>query len=229
MKSNLFNKALGQLETVLASAVPNVLSFAGGTIESFVYGVAGLMLTFYFLLDGHYFKPWVLTFINKEAKPAVAYVLQSFHQVMLSFIKGQVMLGILTGIYMFIVYLGFNVPYALLLAVIFAIAEFIPVLGTYIGVFFGFTVIIFTRDPVTLFWVWFFSYAFQTVKDNILAPKVVGDVMGLHPMVIILALLLCAKVAGFLGILIALPLASSVNVLIKFLKEPKNIKKIDEL
>ena len=57
----------------------------------------------------------------------------------------------------------------------------------------------------------------QTIKDNILAPKVVGDVMGLHPLVIILPLLICAKVAGVLGVLMALPLASAVNVVLQLL------------
>jgi predicted PurR-regulated permease PerM len=74
-------------------------------------------------------------------------------------------------------------------------------------------------DPATALYVWACSYAYQTVKDNILAPKVVGDVMGLHPMVILLALLICAQVAGLLGVLLALPLASALNVIIRLLLE----------
>jgi predicted PurR-regulated permease PerM len=70
---------------------------------------------------------------------------------------------------------------------------------------------------MTAVWVWLCSYCYQTIKDNILAPKVVGDVMGLHPLVIVLSLLICAQVAGLLGVLVALPLASAVNVIIRLL------------
>jgi predicted PurR-regulated permease PerM len=123
------------------------------------------------------------------------------------------------------VYSIFHVPYAILLGSIFALAELLPVVGTWIGITIGLTVILLTMDPIVAFWVWLCSYCYQTIKDNILAPKVVGDVMGLHPMVIILALLICAKIAGLLGVLMALPLASAVNVVIRLLLQKDNLEK----
>lgn len=209
-------QGLGLLEKSIASAVNNVLSLITGTLNGLIYFLAGLLLTFYFLVDGPALHRGFLQTLPPNNRGTADYFLQRFHLVMFSFIKGQLMLGILTGIYMYIIYSIFGVPYALLLGSFFAVAELLPVVGTYLGLTPGLLVILFTMEPMTVVWVWLCSYVYQTVKDNILAPKVVGNVMGLHPMVIILSLLICAKLAGLLGVLLALPLASALNVVLRY-------------
>lgn len=217
IQQTVIQNAITQLENTLTSAIPNLIAVFAGTINGLVYFLAGVVLTFYFLIDGHKLKQEFLKLLPTSSQPTTAYLLDTFHQVMFAFVKGQVLLGILTGFYMFIVYSIFHVPFALLLSCIFALAELLPVVGTWIGITIGLTVILLNMDPAVALYVWACSYCFQTIKDNILAPKVVGDVMGLHPMVIILALLICAQVAGLLGVLLALPLASAINVIIRLL------------
>lgn len=217
IQQTVIQNAITQLENTLASAIPNLIAVFAGTINGLVYFLAGVVLTFYFLIDGSKLKREFLKILPSHSRPTATYLLETFHQVMFAFIKGQVLLGILTGVYMFIIYSIFHVPYALLLGCVFALAELLPVVGTWIGIGIGLTVILLNMDPAIALYVWACSYAYQTIKDNILAPKVVGDVMGLHPMVIILALLICAQVAGLLGVLLALPLASAINVIIRLL------------
>lgn len=219
IQQSVIQNALTQLENFLISAIPNLIAVAAGTVNGLIYFLAGLILAFYFLIDAKRLKRELLRVIPIRTSATTAYLLESFHQVMFAFVKGQVLLGVLTGIYMFLVYSLFQVPYAFLLSSIFALAELLPVVGTWIGIGIGLTVILLNMDPVTALYVWACSYAYQTVKDNILAPKVVGDVMGLHPMVILLALLICAQLAGLLGVLLALPLASALNVIIRLLLE----------
>lgn len=217
IQKTVIENALLQLENFLSSLVPNSISLVGGTLSGFIYFLAGLLLSYYFLADGHRIKEQLVLFFPVKARDTSAYLLDSFHQVMFAFIKGQVLLGLLTGTYMFVIYSIFHVPYAFLLGCIFALAELLPVVGTWIGITVGLTVILLNMPPITAAEVWLCSYCYQTIKDNILAPKVVGDVMGLHPLVIILSLLICAQVAGLLGVLLALPLASAVNVIIRLL------------
>lgn len=217
IQQSVIEKTLDQLEKAVESALPNFITLVGGTVNGFIYFLAGLALTFYFLIDGPNIKHEILTVVPGRERPITDRLLDSFHQVMFSFVKGQVMLGLLTGFYMFIIYSIFGVPYAALLGFIFAMAELLPVVGTWIGMSVGILVILLNMDPMTALWVWLCSYAYQTIKDNILTPKVVGDVMGLHPLVIVLALLICSKIAGVVGILMALPLASAINVILRLL------------
>jgi predicted PurR-regulated permease PerM len=54
----------------------------------------------------------------------------------------------------------------------------------------------------------------QSLEGTVITPKIVGDKLGLHPVVIILAILICSQILGFLGLLLAVPIASIVKVLI---------------
>lgn len=229
IQQSVIQTTVNQLEHALVSALPNFISLVGGTLNGLVYFLVGLLLTFYFLTDSSRIQPELMLLFPAQARPTVSYLLTSFHQVMFAFIKGQVLLGLLTGGYMFIVYSVFHVPYAFLLGCLFAVAELLPVVGTWIGISVGLMVILFNMDPIIALWVWLCSYSYQTIKDNILAPKVVGDVMGLHPLVIILALLVCAKVAGLLGVLLALPLASAINVILRLLLKKDQDAKAQQL
>lgn len=102
--------------------------------------------------------------------------------------------------------------FALLLAVIFFVAELLPVVGTWIGIIPGLLVAYFSGGLSVAFWVWVCSYAYQTVKDNIVAPKIVGDVMGLHPLVVLFSIVLFTQWFGLVGTLFAIPVTAFVHV-----------------
>jgi predicted PurR-regulated permease PerM len=211
---SMTRNAVDQVSTLAEQAITSAL---GNLTNGFIYTVAGLLLVFYLLMDGHRLRDVLIRRIPPTAGKTVNYFLCSFHEVMFAFIKGQFMLGILTGTYMFVIYSIFDVKYAFFLGAFFAVSEILPVVGTWIGFTPGIIVILFSEDPMLVLPVWLCSYIFQTFKDNVLAPKIVGDVMGLHPVVVIFAIVICAKAAGLIGILIALPLASILNIALDYL------------
>lgn len=223
VRKSTIGRVAGFTEETFKTALANLTTAVTGTLAGFVFAVSGLVLIFYFLLDGQRLRRDFLRILPETAQDTAAYFLGSFHAVMSAFIKGQVLLGMLTGVYMFIIYTFFGVPYAIFLGVLTAVAEFLPVVGTYIGITPGLLVALFTIGPIKTLIIWGLSYAFQTVKDNILTPKIQGGVMGLHPLVVLLALIVCAKVAGLVGILFALPLASAFNVVIRYLTHGEKV------
>jgi predicted PurR-regulated permease PerM len=214
--ANAVRQVSNFLLSTLNSAVVNVVSVLTGTLTGLVYAIACILLVFYFLLDGQRLASGALQRLPKAARPSVRYLLQSLHQVMAAYVKGQVLLGLLTGAYMFVIYSILGIQYAIFLSAFFFLAELLPVVGTWIGITPSILVCLFSGNPWIVIPMWLSSYCYQTIKDNILAPKIVGDVMGLHPLVVILALVICGKVAGLLGVLLALPVASTLNVLIRF-------------
>lgn len=211
------------LMKTLNNAVAHLIELATGTLNGLIYCLAGFLLIFYFLLDGHRLGSDVLRVLPEKSRETMQYFLSKFHGVMDSFVRGQVLLGMLTGVYMFIVYSIFGVPYALFLSVFMALAECLPVVGTWIGLAPALLVMLFTFGPAKTLLVWLFSYVYQTIKDNIIAPKIVGEAMGLHPLVVITSLLICGQLAGLLGILLALPLASALKVLIQYVSDRESV------
>jgi predicted PurR-regulated permease PerM len=138
------------------------------------------------------------------------WLLDKLHDIMGGFIKGQVLLGIITGIYMGVVYVLFGVKYAIILGLMFAVVEVLPVIGTWLGIIPGLFIAWLSGGVWTVFGVWLCSYIYQTIKDNIVAPKVVGDVLGLHPLAILLAVFIAGKQFGILGVIAAMPVCALV-------------------
>ncbi|MEZ4573621.1 MAG: AI-2E family transporter [Vampirovibrionales bacterium] len=207
------------LKENLNNTVGHVSNLVGTTLSMVVYGLTLLVMVFYFLLDGsHLIKDGLIKSLPASAKPTTAYFLERCHAVMFGFVKTQVLLGMVTGLFMMLVYTVFDVPYAIFLGAFFAISEILPVVGTWIGFTPGIVVLLFI-NPLKLLAVMGICYIYQSIKDNLVAPKIVGDIMGLHPVMVILSLLICAKIAGLVGVLFAIPLASMVNVLITYLQE----------
>ena len=207
------------LEKTFHNWINQALGLITGTLTGLLYFLSGFLLVFYLLLDGPRLRQGFMSLLPESTRNTSRYFLENFHMVMFTFIKGQVLLGILTGLYMFIIFSVFNIPYAIFLSCFFGAAEILPVVGTYIGFIPVIAVILFSGSPLLILPVWACSYFYQTLKDNILAPKVVGEVMGLHPLVVILAILIGAQTAGLVGILLALPMASALNVVIRYFRE----------
>ena len=209
---NFLDKASQWLVTGATLAVDQLSTIVTNALTHLSLWVVSLLLIFYSLLDGKRLSFQAVHCLPIQVRHVGSQLLSALNDVMLSYVKGQVLLGLLTGFYMLIVYSIFGVKYALLLALVFAVAEFLPVVGTWLGITPGLLVILFTQGPWVVLWVWLCSYCFQTVKDNILQPKIAGDIMGLHPVVVILSLLFAAKVSGLLGVVLVLPLVSFIRL-----------------
>jgi predicted PurR-regulated permease PerM len=208
----LFRSQIQWLSAWVVQQAGPVLQSSIGQLSTLV---TLLVFVFYALMNG---EALVKTTVNRfpvAQQPLLSYFVNQLHCINMAFIKGQVLLGALTGVYMFIIYNLFGVKYALLLSIWFALAELLPVVGTVIGLIPGLLLITLQGDFMVLAYVYGCSYIFQTIKDNILQPHVVGNALGLHPILIILSLLLGAKIAGLVGVVIALPAGA---LLVFFLK-----------
>lgn len=123
--------------------------------------------------------------------------------------QGQMLLGLIVGV---LVYLGLTilgVPYALLLAVLAAIFEIIPLFGPILAsipaIAFGFL------ESISLgFMVLGFYIIIQQFENHLIYPLVIRKVVGVSPILVIISLIVGAKLAGFLGILLAIPVAAAI-------------------
>jgi predicted PurR-regulated permease PerM len=218
--SSLAKSALAWVHQTTAGLWDGAWDGALGVAEGVGYGFLNILcaglLVFYALLDGPKLVNALVKTSPQVFQSSLAFIVQQTHRIMMAFIKGQVLLGALTGTYMFVVYTIFGVPYALFLAVVFFLAELLPVVGTWIGITTGLITIFLFGDPWTALPVWLCSYGYQTIKDNFLAPKIVGNVMGLHPVLVLLAILMGAQAGGLIGIILALPMASLLMATVRY-------------
>jgi hypothetical protein len=128
-----------------------------------------------------------------------------------SYIRGQIVLGLLVGaaawVGLTILDLaGFNVRYAILLAVIAGVTELIPIIGPVIGAIPAIAMGFFD-SPTTALAVAILYALIQQLENNFLVPRIVGESVGIHPAILMIVLILFSQF-GLLGIILSAPLAA---------------------
>ncbi len=125
--------------------------------------------------------------------------------------QGQLLLSLIAGVLVYLWLAILGVPYAFLLAVFAALTELIPVFGTYIAaapsVAIGFTV---GGLPMLLAVIGGFIVINQ-LQSNLIYPLVVKKVIGVPPLLVIIALIAGGQLAGFLGVLLSVPIAAAIS------------------
>jgi predicted PurR-regulated permease PerM len=198
-----------------------VTDVAMSTMTWLIYGLSTVVVSFYFLLDGRNMKELVINLFPKRYYLMLTIMTTDVDLSLQMFFRGQIVLGLLFGLFMIAVFLCMGVHYALLLGAFLGVCEIIPVIGPAIGfipivltvAFDGMDNIVTNRfaQVVIIFMV---LNLVQWLKDNIVAPRYIGNVIGLHPVMIFIAIMIGARLDGLSGIICSLPVACVVNVLV---------------
>lgn len=128
--------------------------------------------------------------------------------------QGQVVLGIIVGVLLYLGLTILGVPNALLLAVLAGIFELIPVFGQILAVIPALAIAFGDGGVTAAFLVLGLYLVVQQFEAHLIYPVVVKKIVGVPPLLVILALLIGAKVAGFLGILLSVPIAAAIQELV---------------
>jgi predicted PurR-regulated permease PerM len=133
------------------------------------------------------------------------------------FVRGQLLVCLGTGIYYAVALTIVHLDFGLIIGVLAGILTFIPYVGFATGfvLAMGLALLQFGMHA-GLLWVFIVFAAGQVLEGNVLAPKLVGERVHLHPVWVIFALLAFGTVLGFAGVLIALPAAAVAGVLVRF-------------
>lgn len=201
--------------------ISRMTDVAMSTMTWLFYGLSIVVMSFYFLLDGYRIKESVIRAFPNRHYVSLTLLATDADLSLQAFFRGQIVLGLLFGAFMFCVYAALGIQYALLLGVILGVWEIVPVIGPTIG--FIPTVISVALDGMSsvpinrwgqvLLVVVIFNL-FQWLKDNFVAPRYIGNVIGLHPVMIFIAIMVGARLDGMAGVICSLPVACVINVLI---------------
>lgn len=236
--------AFGQFETdfdILSNIQKTFLpsgDAVGRTIGSIVATVSGvfggifslilvLVLTFYLVVEEEAVTRWIRAVTPDEYQPFIARLVGKMKKKLGLWLRGQIILSLFIGA---MVYLGLfilGVDYALVIGLIAALMELVPYVGPVLAsvpaIFLAFTQ---TGDwvlPVTvavMFWV------IQVIENNLLVPRVMQKAVGINPIISILSILIGAKLAGVVGILIAIPLVTVLSVFIEEMRAARSHEEI---
>lgn len=195
-----------QLRNQALSGIGIGLSTFQSWLSNFVDLILIAVIAFFMLLDGERLWHLALKIFPKHLQSKLtATIKRSF----LGFFWGRFLLSVFFGISAFIVFLILQVPYALVLAAVAAVFDLIPGIGATLGI--GLVALILLPQGIWVsLKVLVSCIVLQQIEENLLMPRIMQGSINLNPVVMFFALLVGARVAGLLGIFLAIPLAGVI-------------------
>lgn len=140
--------------------------------------------------------------------------------------QGQLILGLLMGVFVYLGLAIMNVPYALLLGVLAALFELIPLFGPILAAVPAVAIAFTSNGPTIGLIVIGFYIIMQQFENHLIYPLVVRKVIGVPPLIVILALLVFGKLFGFLGLIIAVPAVTMFLEIADDIEKRKGAKRV---
>jgi predicted PurR-regulated permease PerM len=205
---DLINYLASRFDTVSTQVITVTVGVFSGIFSFFTVAV----LTFFLLLERNKIKENVFLFFPKIPKQRTTRMAHEIEKKLGAWVIGQLVLGFIVGVITWVGLFIFGVPYALPLAVVAGILELIPIIGPIISAIPAIIVAL-VQAPILGLGVGIFFLVVQQIENNILVPKVMERAVGLSPLITIIALLVGSTLLGFIGALLAVPIAATIKVI----------------
>ncbi len=217
MRQTLANIATA-IQSRGAELANGLLSSALGVISAVVFIVVVPVVAFYLLLDWDKMVARIDAMLPLDHAPTIRRLAREVNVVMAGFVRGQISVCLLLGTFYSVALMLAGLQFGLIVGAIAGAITFIPYVGSIIGgtLAVGLALFQFWGDWVSIGIVAAIFAAGQFIEGNILTPKLVGKSVGLHPVWLLFALSAFGSVFGFVGLLIAVPVAASIGVLTRF-------------
>ncbi len=208
-------RRLGDLASAYAADILGVVS---ATAAVFFNVTLVLIIAFLMLNDGDRMWNRFTRALSPELASEAELLRQSADRSFGGFIRGSLILGVIYGVATLLILVPLGVPYAGVLALVSGLMMIIPFFGPIIAMI-PVIAVTFLGAPGQLLLVFVLVLAVQQILLNIVSPRIMSRSIGIHPIFIFLALLLGAKLAGFWGVFLAVPVAGVINTFARYAYE----------
>ncbi|MDQ6670206.1 MAG: AI-2E family transporter [Chloroflexota bacterium] len=193
----------------------NVVGFATGAATLMAELLIMLILSFYFMVDGARLADSLIAAVPLRVQDDARFLVASIHRAFAGFLRGQTIQSLVGGVGTGVIMSALQVDYALLASVVAGIVLLIPFLGPVIAVVLPVTIALLTHPDVTIL-LFVALLALQQVIFNVLAPRILSQQVGLHPLLVFFAVLTGARVAGVWGAIFGVPIVAVVTTMVSF-------------
>jgi len=210
--SMLINRTSVDTERVFTQ-VGQTLFYTNIVIKGILSTLAVFLLAYYWTQEGTLVIRGLLRLFPPQRKKNVREFLQLAENKLGGYIRGQGLLCLSIGVAAFIAYLLIGLPYTLVLAIFAGIMEMVPIFGPALGAIPALSVAM-SLDPSRAIWVVVATVLIQMLENVFLVPRIMKSSTGVNPIIVLLSLIAFSSVFGFMGALLALPLAAIIQLFV---------------
>lgn len=192
------------------------LSAAFSVAATLVELIVVPFITFYMMKKGKAFIQWFIQIFPEEYQAHLTVLFSEIHFVLNAYIRGQLTLCILMGFVVFLGMLLLGIPYPLVIGLLAAIVELVPVIGPIIGAIPPLLLALLQGYGLAAK-VLIFYIIVQQCDGHFVMPKLMGSMIRVHPVAIIAGVLVGGQIFGIIGMMISVPLVAVLQVLFKHL------------
>ena len=199
----------------ILEAIPaNIAKIAVSVVSNVFSAIIILVITFYLLLEKKNFPKYGDDFFGEKNKVKFLKVMSNLESSLGNWVSAELLLMTLIGIISYVGYLVLGLKYAVPLAILAGLLEAVPNIGPTIATILAGLVAL-TVSPITALFTVIFGILVQQLENNFIVPKIMKTTVGLNPLITIILIAAGAKLAGFIGALLAVPLFLAVQSVIK--------------
>lgn len=206
---------LGDVASAVQSGVITAIRQVFGTVGFIIGFIVIPFWMFYILHDASQVKKGVVGVFPESVRADILAVSSLVDDVLSAYIRGQFLLMLFVGGLATVVLLIMGVPYALVLGFIAGILEALPTIGPILGAIPAVLVALLDK-PISAVYVAIAFFAIQQIENLLLVPRISGKSVKLHPAVVMVVLVLGNQLAGFAGMLLAVPVTAIIRDLFKY-------------
>jgi predicted PurR-regulated permease PerM len=207
-----------RLGSVSGTVVQDVLGLIAGIANTLANLLMVLLLSFYITLDGGRVVRRLLRVVPRQARREVLMVVRSISVSFGGFVRGQLIQGLLFALATAIVSWVAGLENLAAISLLAGLLMLIPLIGIPLSLIPP-VALAFSHSPFTALWVGVLLLVLQQAIINLVMPRIMGEMVGLHPLLIFVALLLGLRVGGLWGGFFAIPVAGAVYATVSSLYE----------
>ncbi|MBD2107608.1 AI-2E family transporter [Nodosilinea sp. FACHB-13] len=220
----LTEQAANQLTNTLQATTTQAISVTLSTLDSALNLLITAVLALLLVINGDSLWEGLLSWLPAPWRSQIRNALRPSFQ---GYFSGQATLALILAVAQSTALILLNVPFGLLFGLVIGLVSVIPFGGTVAVV--GISTLLAFQNVWLALKVLGVAFLLGQVNDNLVAPRLMGGITGLNPAVIIVALLIGSKFAGFLGLLLAVPTASFIKKIVDAVRDPRCEPEIEPL
>jgi predicted PurR-regulated permease PerM len=209
-RQQLLNWLQSSAGQIVNSAVPIITSVAGGIVNA----VLVFILSIYLAADGPRLYRWLSSAPPRKVRTRMVFFLNTLRRTVGGYIRGQIFMSAFIGILVGGGMAAFQVPYALLLGILAFVLEFVPIVGTIVSGAACVLIAFATKGFLIAGLVLGYFVIVHILEGDVVGPRVFGHVLGLHPIIAILALVAGYELFGLWGAVFGAPVVGLCQAII---------------
>ncbi|MET4561346.1 AI-2E family transporter [Lysinibacillus parviboronicapiens] len=223
--TSFINHVANSVQDIAVVASKGLVTFLQSIVSASLLAILIPFFFIFMLKDHEKLAPSIYKYFSGERREWVKKTLSEIDDVLRSYIQGQLQISFLLALIMYVGFLIIGLEYSLLLVIFAFFMNMIPFIGPWIALAPAVVVAV-IQDPMLVVWVCVVTLVAQQIDSNFITPNVMGKSLDIHPLTVITIILAAGNIAGFIGIIIAVPFYAVMKVIVSNIYDERNaIKK----